>query len=523
MLTFRGPSGMLVLRTSRGCNGFRFHPLRPNFNVAINGTLHQVLLSSLRKCTVGAVHVTNIRRRFTSISKMGRSIAGVVLGLGRIQFGGVMRRFRGRGIDVAIRGSARFGTNSVGGCLAKFRILGPRLIVYRLSTGTAVRVRLSVGGNHKCIPTSRGHVFYASIGMVPVSSVCAPVEGMGCTIRGCHMRRGASCRGLILRVSASNSVRPGSTLGRTTGVLVCRFVLFSSRGVALRGSSDSTGRRFSRRMLRVHRLLGAGLISVSLSIHTLGYLGTTSIRALNSLMRFGGASLLGFEGFNGGSLARLSSLLRDLGLSFKASVSGCGLSGSWGGVERGGGFGRLDHATSRERTVLTGVTVSLVVRGEVAAAITGTGTLGGCMRPLVAGSGSSAAGSHHIMFDCLRGGCTVARLFGRVSIGMNSHPNNCAHVVGANFHRNSGTRVYFVRLMSCGRGVTGRTAGGAHAHHSGGTTAGTRRTIIRAPTARTPTRTPTDTRWFCYCGEEGPSVGVNNFFVSLPPDVFKSR
>lgn len=329
MLTFRGPRGIVVLRSASSFKGFRFQPLRPKFNVAINGTLHHVLLSSLRNCTVAAIGMTNISRRFTTVPNIVRSVLGVVLGLGRIHFVHAISGRSTRGISVGITNIARLATKCVSGCLSFFGILGPSLIVYRLTPNAGVRVALAVNGNHNCMPTRRGAPTRYRFKALPVSSVFAPVGGIGCSVRGCHIRRGASCRGLGLRVAASKSVRPGRTLGRTTGVLVRRFVLFSSRGVAIGVRSAGNTRRFSRSMLRVHRLLGAGLSSRSLDIHTLGYLGTTSISAIKSLIGLGHGSLLGFHGFNGGSLARLSRLLASLGLGFNVSMSVCGLSGSW--------------------------------------------------------------------------------------------------------------------------------------------------------------------------------------------------
>lgn len=187
------------LARSKGCNGFIIRPLRHNFNGALNGDLHHILLSSLRNYTIASVGVSNILRRFSAVPNMGRSIARVILGVGDLITG--LRRADPGIVRVTTRNPYRMGTTSVG-YSSRIRVLGPRLRVTALNRNTGLGVRVAISGNEKCVPSRHGGRLDNGgiVNILPVSSVCAPILGMGCAISGAHMNRVASCSGLALSI-----------------------------------------------------------------------------------------------------------------------------------------------------------------------------------------------------------------------------------------------------------------------------------------------------------------------------------
>lgn len=173
-------------------------PLREKCNAAVKGDLHEILLSSLPKCTVASTGVSNMLRRFSAVPNIGRSIARVILGLGNIVLG--VRNSNPGAVCVRTDNGYAIATNSVGAS-SSIRVLGPSRLVTALSRNTGLDVRVAYSENENCISTREGgRVVGPIVNIVTVSSVCAPILGIGCAIRGAHMKRVASCSGLSVRV-----------------------------------------------------------------------------------------------------------------------------------------------------------------------------------------------------------------------------------------------------------------------------------------------------------------------------------
>lgn len=172
-------------------------PLRHNCKAALKGSLHQVLLSSLPNATMAAVRVSNILRRFSAVSNIIRSIARVVLGVGGLTLG--LCASRSGAVRVSMGNPTIIATTSVARS-DSIRVLGPSLCVYAISRKTRFRIHLSMGGNHNCIHSRCGGARSVPVNILPISSVCAPVDGIGCRIRGAHVKRGGVCSGLALSI-----------------------------------------------------------------------------------------------------------------------------------------------------------------------------------------------------------------------------------------------------------------------------------------------------------------------------------
>lgn len=299
----------LSARKDEDMNEFIIRPLRENFNAALNGKVEEILLSSLPNCTVASIGVSNILRRFSAVPRIGRSMARVILGLGGIVLG-VRSRDRGA-LCVGTDNRNRVATNSVRRNTS-MRVLGPSLRVTCLSRNTRIVVRVATSDNENCIPYSHGgRLVSLPVNAVTISSVCAPILGIGCAIRGAHINRRASLSGLILSIRASKAVPTSRTTSLTTGVLGSRLGLFISlsrringRRVVIRGSR-SNGRGILR--VAVRRL--------SLSIHSFGYLGETNVGAMRSLVKGSRRSVVGIEGLNHGDLSRIIGGLTSLNFS----------------------------------------------------------------------------------------------------------------------------------------------------------------------------------------------------------------
>lgn len=194
----RGP-GMSVVRLDRSCEckGFIMRPLREKCNVAVKGTLEEVLLSSLPNITIGSVGVSKILRRFSAMPNIGRSIARVVLTLGRLST--AVSNRNDEALGVRTRKPYAVGKSSVV-YPPSIRMLDGSLRVTALSRGSGFGVRVRMSGNEKCISTRRGGARRVPVNILPMSSVCAPIRGMDCRIRGAEMNRGSSCSGLVLRI-----------------------------------------------------------------------------------------------------------------------------------------------------------------------------------------------------------------------------------------------------------------------------------------------------------------------------------
>lgn len=202
IFSFGGPGVRVAsISSSGGCKEFIMRPLREKCKAALNGTLEEVVLSSLPKTTIDSIGVSNMLRRFDSVPNIGRSIARVVVGLGSLTVGGASRssrigatcvRFRKR--NIMANTSVRYSSS--------VRVMGPRRMVTALDNNGSdgLCVRLAVAGNEKCMDSSGGGARSVPVNILPVSSVCAPVSHIGLAIRSAHMNRIASCSGLALSI-----------------------------------------------------------------------------------------------------------------------------------------------------------------------------------------------------------------------------------------------------------------------------------------------------------------------------------
>lgn len=256
----------------------------------------------LRRCDAGR----NIRR----------SVLRVLLGLGKL----TIEIRNGSRIVLALGGSNvnPIATTSVARSNS-IRVIGPRRIVYRLaSRGTSVDVHVGIRHNHNCIPTSaqvRSRRSRHPVNHLLISTYCDPIRHVTCGIRTTHMRRHASLSGLIVRVRAGNAVSPRRTVHHTTAVLTRRLRTFISLHSMHRPRIGRRGPRFSPVLLHP-------ISSLRLAIHSTGYLGTRTVRCVNSLMRHARIRLLGAPGLNGGSLARVGSILTSHKLSLNVHLRG---------------------------------------------------------------------------------------------------------------------------------------------------------------------------------------------------------
>ncbi len=136
--------------TASRCTHCRMKPFRGNCTRAINVSLHHILLDSVRNVTVATIHVGNTSRRFAAISNVTRSIASVVVTLGRMLVGAantVPRRLAVDGGNPYIMATNSFRAT---GTIA---VIGPRLPVTAMTTNTRFRLATSVTVNCNFRPT----------------------------------------------------------------------------------------------------------------------------------------------------------------------------------------------------------------------------------------------------------------------------------------------------------------------------------------------------------------------------------
>lgn len=183
-----------VIRTSRKrCNHFIVRPLRHDRNVAINGTLHEILLSGLRNITVATIQVTKTARRFSAVANIQRSILSILLGVGRVVLHD--RADRPRVNHLLIRKPTHMATRRFS-LPSRIRIIGHRRCVTAITSNCALRVRFQVRQKRNCQTISHDGSSTATLSFVRVSSIFVPIHGIGCAIS---------------RIIISNSVR-GSRL-----------------------------------------------------------------------------------------------------------------------------------------------------------------------------------------------------------------------------------------------------------------------------------------------------------------------
>lgn len=302
---------------------FILQPLEKGFGVTLGNAFRRVLLSSLPGTAFTAVRIENLGKgeikilhEFSTIAGVVEDVSEIILNLKAVRMKLINKKLNK--ITVTVRGPKDFTAGDIQKASPEIEILNPDLHIASLNADAHFEVELRVGRGRGYVPAEENKLPDQPVGVVAMDSIYTPIKNVRYFVESTRVGQQTDYEKLIVEISTDGSITPDdalTTAGKTLRDLVQLFINFdveqeSEKEVAEQDTEAS----------RLRNILKMSVDDLELSVRSHNCLRAANIKTIADLVRREESELLKFRNFGRKSLAELSGIIEELGLSFGMDV-----------------------------------------------------------------------------------------------------------------------------------------------------------------------------------------------------------
>ncbi len=295
---------------------FFVQPLEKGFGVTIGNSFRRVLLSSLPGTAITAIQIAGIQHEFSTIKGVVEDVADFILNLKQVRIKAVNKK--ATKTTVSIEGPGKFLAADIQKTTSEIEILNPDLHLATLNKDAKFELELRLGRGKGYVPAEENKSSDQPLGMIAIDSIFTPIKNVRFFVEPTRVGGQTDYEKLILEIETDGSISPEDALTHAGKILRDHVQLFINFGAE--PEAEKTETEQEAEIGRVRKILKMSVDELELSVRSHNCLRSANIKTLADLVRRNESELLKFRNFGRKSLAELSAIVDEYGLTFGMDV-----------------------------------------------------------------------------------------------------------------------------------------------------------------------------------------------------------
>lgn len=317
--TIQMPEKIQLDDTSRTATFGRFivQPLEKGFGVTLGNSMRRVLLSSLPGYAITAFRVEGVQHEFSTIPGVVEDVPEVVLNLKQVRMKLVNKKTNR--IVVPLKGPMEVKARDIQNASPDVEILNPDLHIATLNADASFELQLWIGRGVGYVVAEENKTPDQAPGVIAIDAIFTPIRNVRYFVETTRVGQQTDYEKLTLEVDTDGSLTPEDALTFAGKILRDHIQLFINFDAEPEAVKEETPQ--DAEVERVRKILLTPVDELELSVRSHNCLRAANIKTIADLVRRDESELLKFRNFGRKSLAELSEIIEEQGLSFGMDVS----------------------------------------------------------------------------------------------------------------------------------------------------------------------------------------------------------
>jgi DNA-directed RNA polymerase subunit alpha len=296
---------------------FVLQPLEEGYGTTIGNAFRRVLLASIPGSAITAMRMDGVLHEFQTVEGITEDVAEIVLNLKEIRLKQTDKK--ANRIQFTVSGPIDFTGRHIQEATDAFEILNPYHHIATLSEGVTLNVELRIGRGKGYVPSEENRQPDQPVGMIAIDSIFTPILNVRYLVEPTRVGQKTDYEKLTLEVTTDGSITPEEALATAAKILrdhIQLFLNFDAQEAEVAEEEESKEAVVSR----IRRILTTPVDELELSVRSHNCLKAANINTIADLVSRQESELLKFRNFGRKSLAELTSIIEDFGLTFGMDV-----------------------------------------------------------------------------------------------------------------------------------------------------------------------------------------------------------
>jgi DNA-directed RNA polymerase subunit alpha len=295
---------------------FILQPLEKGFGVTIGNAFRRVLLSSLPGTAFTALRIEGVLHEFSTIPGVVEDVAEIILNLKSVRMKLLNKKLNR--VVVELKGAKDVTAADIQRANPEIEILNPGQHIATLNAGSAFELELRVGRGKGYVPAEENKLPDQTTGVITIDSIFTPIKNVRFFVETTRVGQQTDYEKLILEVETDGSIAPDDALAQAANILKDHIQLFLSFDIETEAAEEMLEK--DSEFARIRKILQMNVDELELSVRSHNCLRAANIKTIADLVKRGEPELLKFRNFGRKSLAELSEIIEQFGLSFGMDV-----------------------------------------------------------------------------------------------------------------------------------------------------------------------------------------------------------
>jgi len=295
---------------------FTLQPLEKGFGVTMGNSMRRVLLSSLPGTAITAIRVEGIHHEFSTIKGMVEDVADFILNLKQVRIKPINKKVSK--VTLHVKGPGKLKAGDIQKASAEVEVLNLDHHLASLNKDADFEIELRLGRGKGYVPAEENKSLDQPLGTIAIDSIFTPIANVRYTVEPTRVGGQTDFEKLVLDIETDGSVTPEEAVTYAAKILRDHLQLFINFGVEPEAEKAETEQEAE--VGRVRKILRLSVDELELSVRSHNCLRSANIKTLADLVHRSESELLKFRNFGRKSLAELSEIVEQHGLTFGMDV-----------------------------------------------------------------------------------------------------------------------------------------------------------------------------------------------------------
>jgi DNA-directed RNA polymerase subunit alpha len=312
------PEKIELEESSRSATFGRFfiQPLEKGFGVTLGNSLRRVLLSSLPGTAITAIRVEGIQHEFSTIKGVVEDVSDMVLNLKQVRIKPINKK--ANKVTLHVKGPGTLTAADIQKATSEVEILNPACHIATLNKEANFELELRLGRGRGYVASEENKATDQPIGTIAIDSIFTPIKNVRYFVETTRVGGQTDFEKLILEIETDGSITTEEAVTHAGKILRDHIQLFINFGQEPEAEKAETEQEAE--VARLRKSLKMSVDELELSVRSHNCLRSANIKTLGDLVRRSESELLKFRNFGRKSLAELSTIVEELGLTFGMDV-----------------------------------------------------------------------------------------------------------------------------------------------------------------------------------------------------------
>jgi DNA-directed RNA polymerase subunit alpha len=312
------PEGIVLDEANHSTTFGRFivQPLEKGFGVTIGNAFRRVLLSSLPGYAITAIRIEGIVHEFSTLPGLVEDVSDMILNLKEVRLKATNKKV-GK-VMVHLKGPGKFKAGDIQKASAEVEILNPDHHIATLNKDADFEIELRIGRGKGYVTSEENKLPDQTLGVIAIDSIFTPIKNVRYFVEPTRVGQQTDYEKLILEIETDGSIVPEEGLTYAGKVLREHIQLFTNFDSEPETEKEEVEE--DAEVARIRKVLKTSVDDLELSVRSHNCLRAADIKTIADLVRREEAELLKFRNFGRKSLAELSAIIEEEGLTFGMDV-----------------------------------------------------------------------------------------------------------------------------------------------------------------------------------------------------------